>query len=160
MTTPISLRDVIESDLPVFFEQQRDPAANHMAAFTVKDPADREAFMARWARFLGDPAILIKTIVGDGRVVGSVLSYAEDGRREVSCWLGKEYWGRGLATQALAQFLSHEPTRPLFTRAAKDNLASLRVLQKCGFTVMGEDQGFANARAAEVEEVILRKETP
>lgn len=160
MTTLISLRDVIESDLPVFFEQQRDPAANHMAAFTVKDPVDREAFMARWARSLGDPAILIKTIVGDGRVVGSVLSYAEDGRREVSYWLGKEYWGRGLATQALAQFLSHEPTRPLYARAAKDNRASLRVLQKCGFAVIGEDRGFANARAAEVEEYILRKEAP
>ena len=46
------LRDVEPGDLTAFFEYQLDPAANHMAAFTAKDPTDREAFDARWERVL------------------------------------------------------------------------------------------------------------
>lgn len=33
----ILLRDVLVSDLPIFFEQQLDPVANQMAAFSAKD---------------------------------------------------------------------------------------------------------------------------
>ena len=29
------LRDVVEDDLPLFFDYQLDPGANHMAAFTA-----------------------------------------------------------------------------------------------------------------------------
>lgn len=70
--------------------------------------------------------------------------------------MGREFWGRGLATAALAQFLQIQTTRPLYARAAKDNVASIRVLQKCGFTICGQDKGFANGRLAEVEEYILK----
>jgi RimJ/RimL family protein N-acetyltransferase len=85
-----------------------------------------------------------------------VLSYEEDGKPEVSYWIGKEYWGRGIATWALADFLVHiNRKRPIYARAAKDNLASLRVLEKCGFKIIGEDKGFANARNGEVEEYLL-----
>jgi len=38
---------------------------------------------------------------------------------------------------------------------AKDNIASVRVLEKCGFVISGYDQGFANARGEEIEEVIM-----
>src|ERR1700730_10727135 len=44
-TYEVLLRDVMSSDLPIFFEQQLDSDANHMAAFTAKDPTDRDAFM-------------------------------------------------------------------------------------------------------------------
>lgn len=156
MTGDVRLRDVTRDDLATFFEQQRDPDANDMAAFTPRDPSDRDAFMARWSRILGDDTTIIRTVLFDGRVAGSVLSYQESGRHEVSYWIGKEYWGRGVATRALAAFVGHVVTeRPLYARAAKDNLASLRVLQKCGFTIRGEDKGFANARGHEVEEYIL-----
>jgi len=155
VTTEIQLRDVTEEDLPIFFAQQLDPDANRMAAFTAKDPADRAAFTAHWAKILGDAGITIKTILFAGQVAGHVLSHGWFGEPEISFWLGREYWGRGLATKALSAFLGCVKTRPLYARAAKDNLASLRVLEKCGFTVCGQDRGFANARGKEIEEVIL-----
>lgn len=46
-------------------------------------------------------------------------------------------------------------TRPLHARAAADNAGSVRVLEKCGFTVTGTDRGYANARGAEIDEVLL-----
>jgi RimJ/RimL family protein N-acetyltransferase len=87
----VQLRDVEEEDLAIFFEQQLDPQANTMAAFTAKDPTDREAFMAHWAKILADENILIKTIPFDGQVAGSVLSNAWFGKPEVSYWLGREF---------------------------------------------------------------------
>ena len=154
----IALREVTESDLSIFFEQQLDPEANQMAAFTVKDPTDKQAFWVRWRRILNDETITVKTVLYEGAVAGSVLIYEQSGETEVSYWIGKKYWGRGIATQALTLFLKTVKLRPLFARAAKDNLASLRVLEKCGFLKIGEDKGFANARGEEVDEFILRLE--
>lgn len=153
----VSLRDVIESDLPIFFEQQLDPDANVMAAFTSsRDPADRDAFMAHWTRILGDESNINKTILFEGCVAGNIANFELFGDREIGYWIGKPYWGKGIATSALAQFLQIVTERPLYARAAKDNIASLRVLQKCGFRISGEDKGFANARGEEIEECILK----
>jgi RimJ/RimL family protein N-acetyltransferase len=155
MISEIQLREVIDDDLPIFFEQQLDPAANYMAAFTAKDPTDREAFMAHWARILGDEANINRTILYNGQVAGHVASFEQFGEREVTYWIGKAYWGRGIATDALAELLEEVKIRPVYARAVKDNIASLRVLEKCGFAIVGEDKGFANARGEEVEEYIL-----
>lgn len=159
-TSNIQLRDVIESDLPIFFEQQLDPDANYMAAFTARDPTNREAFMAHWAKILGDETITNKTILFNGQVAGSVASYQDDefGKPEVTYWIGKEYWGKRVATRALAALLGIVQERPMYARVVKDNIASLRVLQRCGFEMYGEDRGYANARGQEVEEYILRLE--
>ena len=157
MVSDFSLRDVLEADLPIFFAYQVDPDAQAMAAFTARDPTDRQAFMMHWHRILADPTNIIRTIVVDGQVAGSVSSYQDADHPEVTYWLGKSYWGKGLATRALTEFLAHvNPTRPIYARAAKDNIGSLRVLEKCGFTIIGEDTGFANARGKEVEEFLLR----
>lgn len=156
MRSEVVLREVTKGDLPVFFDQQLDPAAHRMAAFTRGDPADREAFMAHWARILGDDAVTLRTILFEGRVAGHIASFERFGEREVTYWIGREYWGRGLATGALRAFLPELESRPLYARAAKDNVASIRVLQKCGFVISGHDQGFANARGEEVEEAILK----
>ena len=156
MTSDLLLRDVVEDDLPIFFEQQLDPEANYMAAFTAKDSSNREAFTAHWNRIRADSTVIIKTIVCGGQVVGSVLSYEEAGKPEISYWIGKEYWGKGIATRALSDFLAHgNKARPIYARVATDNLGSRRVLEKCGFTIMGEAKGFANARGEEIEELIL-----
>lgn len=152
----VLLRDVTEGDLPVFFEHQLDADANRMAAFTAEDPSDGKAFAAHWNRILADGTTVNKTVLFDGRVAGHIASFEQSGEREVTYWIGKGYWGKGVATAALRQFLRHERTRPLHARAAKDNLASLRVLRKCGFEVCGEDKGFSNARGEEVEEFVLR----
>jgi RimJ/RimL family protein N-acetyltransferase len=157
-TYDVLLRHVTMSDLPIFFDQQLDADANQMAAFTAKDSADRDAFMAHWTKILGDETITIQTILFDGYVAGWVLSYEDEefGKPEVSYWIGKSYWGKGIATKALSAFLLHVKVRPLYARVVKDNLASLRVLEKCGFARIGEDKGFADARGEEVEEFILR----
>ena len=157
MTSDFLLRDVVEDDLPIFFEQQLDPDANHMAAFTAKDPTNRDVFTAHWNRILANATVIIKTIVFDEYVVGYVLSYENAGKPEVTYWIGKEFWGKGLATQALSGFLAHgNKIRPIYARVAKDNIGSLRVLEKCRFTITGEDKGIANARGEEVEEFILK----
>lgn len=158
MVSEIQLRDVEGEDLPIFFEQESDPAAVHMAAFTAEDPSDKEAFDAHWVRISADKTIIIRTILFEGRVAGHIASFERFGDLEVSYWLGKEYWGKGLATEALAAFLEIQKARPLYARAAKDNFASIRVLEKCGFKISGHDNFFANARGQEIEEVILKLE--
>jgi RimJ/RimL family protein N-acetyltransferase len=156
MANELLLRNVVNDDLTVFFEYQLDPEANYMAAFTAKDPTNQEAFMAHWRRILADQTTTNRTILFNGRVAGSVASYEEKGKPEVTYWLGKEYWGKGIATSALREFLTqHNKTRPIYARVAKDNLASRRVLEKCGFKIIGEAKGFANARGREIEEFLL-----
>ncbi len=149
------LRNVRPSDLPIFFRHQQDPVATHMAAFTSKDPADREAFDAHWRKILGDDAIVMKTILVDEDVAGHIGSFEREGKPNVTYWIGREYWGKGLATGALTEFLDDLEVRPVYAGAAKDNVASLRVLEKCGFKVAGEEKGFANARGEETEELLL-----
>ena len=150
------LRDILQSDLAIFFDQQLDEEANYMAAFTAKDPTNREAFSAHWKRIMSDSTVVIKTIVIDGKIAGSVSSYEEDGNPEVSYWFGKEFWGNGICTDALDLFLNeHQFKRPIYARVAKDNLRSHRVLEKCGFQVIDEMKGFANARGQEIEELLL-----
>ena len=152
----LSLRTVVEDDLPAFFEFQLDPDANHMAAFIARDPSDRVAFDAHWKKILAEPTNLIRTIICDGQVVGSVSSYLDEGHPEVTYWIGKAHWGKGIATRALTTFLAEvNPTRPIYARVAKDNPGSRRVLEKCGFRVIGEMKGFANARGQEIEELLL-----
>jgi len=157
-TSEVLLRDVRESDLLIFFEYQQDPAANYMAAFTIRDPTDKGAFAAHWKRILSEDTVLVKTIVFERNVVGNVAKFIdkEFGKPEVTYWIGKEYWGMGLATKALSKFLADViVARPIYGRAAKDNVASIRVMEKCGFRITGSGKGFANARGKEIEEVIL-----
>jgi len=152
------LRDILETDLEIFFEQQQDPQANYMAAFTAENPADENAFTIKWAKILGDENIVKRTILYDGRVAGHIVKFEQFGEPEISYWIGKAYWGRGVATRALALFLEVVQERPLYARVAKDNIASTRVLQKNGFTIIGEGKGYANARGEEIEEYIVKLE--
>jgi RimJ/RimL family protein N-acetyltransferase len=131
------LRDVIESDLPIFFEHQSDPEATAMADFPARD---REAFDAHWERVLGDPTLTSKTIVFEGQVAGNIGSWEHDGRRLVGYWLGREFWGKGLATKALAELIDELGRRPLYAYVAKTNVGSIRVLEKCGFVRSDEDE--------------------
>ena len=126
-----------------------------MAAFTAKDPTNQEAFTAHWLRNLANETTINKTIVFDGQVAGSVASYEYEGRPEVTYWLGKEYWGKGIASQGLTQFLEYIETRPLYAHVAKHNIASRRVLEKCGFKVAAEDKFFSKIFGKEIEEYVL-----
>jgi len=149
----VTLRDVLPSDLPIFFEQQRDPEANRMAAFTSRDPSDRHAFDLHWEKIMNDDTVINQTILYNGEVAGNIAKFIMFNQPEVGYWIGKEFWGKGIATQALEAFLQIVTMRPLYAAAAKDNLASLRVLQKCGFVITGYGRSFAEARGAEIDEV-------
>jgi RimJ/RimL family protein N-acetyltransferase len=124
-----------------------------MAAFPSRD---KEAFMAHWAKIMADETLILKTILLDGQIAGNVVSWEQDGQQEVGYWIGKSYWGKGIASSALSQFLRHVMARPLYAHVAKHNIASIRVLEKCGFTVFGEDKGLLDASGEQVEEVILK----
>lgn len=151
----VILREVHDSDLPVFFRQLNDPESRHMAAFTPEDPADRDRFEAHWARNRAAGGVALRTVLADGDVVGNAAVYGEPGEREVTYWIDRAYWGRGLATAALRELLALVPERPLYARAAADNAGSLRVLEKCGFRATARERGFAQARGAEIDEVVL-----
>jgi RimJ/RimL family protein N-acetyltransferase len=157
VTTSVRLREVEQDDLPTFFENQLDPEANRMAAFTAADPSDREAFDARWQRILASEETTSRTIVVDDQVAGSVSKYRDPDMPgpEVTYWLGRDFWGKGVATLALAGFLEIVTERPVYGRCAADNVGSRRVLEKCGFVFVSEDQGFSNARGEEIAEVVL-----
>ncbi len=152
---PVTLRPTVPSDLDVFFQQQLDPQANYLAAFTAKVPADRQAFDAHWAKILSDPGITLRTILYGDQIAGSVAVHGWFGDPEITYWLGREYWGKGIATCAVKQFLEIMKTRPLCGRTASDNYASQRVLQKNGFVLTGSEKGFSNARGCELEELIF-----
>ncbi len=136
ISSTVQLRDVLEHDLPIFFEQQLDPEAAQMAAFPSRD---RESFMAHWRKILADETIAKQTIVFDGQIAGNIVCWGQDNQHQVGYWLGKPYWGKGIATRALAQFLNQVKTRPLYAHVARHNVASQRVLEKCGFTFYGDD---------------------
>ena len=154
------LREVEDEDLEVLFEQWADPVAMQMAAFTVPDHIQRDAFERRWSRLRADDSVLTRAIVVDDEVAGTIGSWGDSDEREITYWVGRSYWGRGIATTAVGMFLAVELHRPLHARVAHDNVGSRRVLEKCGFRVVGTDRGFAEARSAEIEELVLRLDEP
>jgi RimJ/RimL family protein N-acetyltransferase len=145
----VRLREVRSDDLSVLYLHQLDEEANRMAVFR---PRDRDAFMAHWARILDDPTVLVRAIETDGAVVGNVGSWIGPRVRLVGYWIGREHWGRGVATAALRAFLEEDRSRPLRALVATQNLGSIRVLEKCGFERSDEEL----ATGDDVEELVFR----
>jgi RimJ/RimL family protein N-acetyltransferase len=135
----VTLRDVTAADVPIFFAHQWDREATRMAAFPAMN---REVFGDHWSKLLRDDRVIAKTILFDGQVAGNIVSYVQDGKPFVGYWLGKAFWGKGIATRALAEFLGYVEVRPLYANVAKHNIGSIRVLEKRGFVVVGEAVGF------------------
>ena len=151
----VRLRPVVADDLPTLFAQQLDPDSQRMAAFVPRDPADRVAFMEHWTRLLADDAKIKMTVLLDGQVAGNIGCFEHDGRAEVGYWIGREYRGRNVATRGLEAFLAVVARRPLHAGVAADNIASIRVLEKCGFVVAGASRAYSRARGEEVDELIM-----
>ena len=138
MRNYVRLRDVEPADLPVFYEHQLDADATAMAAFPSRD---RAAFDAHWAtNVLGNATTVTQTILVDGQVAGYIGSWPQDGARLVGYWIGKQHWGKGVATTALAAFLQLVTERPLHAHVAEHNVGSIRVLEKCGFSHEREER--------------------
>jgi RimJ/RimL family protein N-acetyltransferase len=148
----VTLRNVSADDLPIFYEQQRDPEA----ALRADVPSRNEGpFQAHWAKILADEAVVTQTILFDGQVAGNILSFERHGKREVGYWLGRDFWGRGIATRALAAFLERMTMRPLYGVVVKDHLASQRVLAKCGFRPCTTVIEFSTLRGTDLELTIF-----
>lgn len=149
----VELRDIERDDLPTLYEYQLDPEANQLAA---TNPRSADEFKTHWANALADASVIAKAIVVDDVLAGSISCYKLDGRNLVGYGIGREFWGQGIATRALKLFLVQVPVRPLHAHVAVTNAASLRVLQKCGFTVIGHQQSPADARYHQCLEAILK----
>jgi [ribosomal protein S5]-alanine N-acetyltransferase len=150
------LRKTEITDLEFFFIFQLDIEANHLAAFTSKDPTDKTAYLQKYTKFLTDPTKNMQTILVENMIAGSVSKFELEGKAELTYWIDKKFWGKGVATKALKAFLTNENARPIFGRVAFDNFGSQKVLEKCNFVKIGRDKGFANARRAEIEEFIYK----
>jgi RimJ/RimL family protein N-acetyltransferase len=149
----VSLRDIREEDLDVFFEHESDPAATLMAGYPTRD---RESFLSHWrTKILLENDVVKKTIVYEGNVVGNIVCWQHDGKSLVGYWIGREHWGQGLATAALRMFLPQLKIRPLHAYVATHNLASAEVLKKCGFTVSGYGTFFSEAHNKDIEETLF-----
>jgi RimJ/RimL family protein N-acetyltransferase len=146
------LRDVLESDLDAFYEHQRDPEANRMALFPARD---REAFYEHWRKTLANDSAIKRTIVHEEQVVGNILCWQQDGRRFVGYWIGREFWGKGLATRALAKLVEEVTARPLHAWVAASNLGSIRVLEKCGFVEVDGRSEFDEKLGEPVDELLF-----
>lgn len=135
----VALRPIDDSDLDALFAQMRDPESVWMSAFTAKDPNDREAFDAHMSKVRASPDGTMRAVVRGGRLVGSIASFVREGDTEVTYWVDRSVWGQGVASQALALFLDTVSDRPVYARAASDNVGSLRVLQRAGFAIIGTE---------------------
>jgi RimJ/RimL family protein N-acetyltransferase len=133
----VSLREVADSDLPIFFEDQRDPVGVAMADVPSKE---EDAFYAHWKKNLARPDTINRTVEADGEVAGNVVSWIGDEGRLVGYWISRAQWGKGVATRALAAFLDEVEERPLWALVHRDNTGSIRVLEKNGFVQVGEDE--------------------
>lgn len=152
----LQLKPTTNKDLEHLFIFQTDEQSNYLAAFTPADPFNKEAYMQKWTGILQRPDVFMQTICINNEVVGSVARFFIEHEAEVSYWLNQSYWNKGIATAALKQLIMMDNTRPLFARVAFDNIASQRVLEKCGFLRIGENRGYANARNQEIEEFIYK----
>lgn len=152
----IELRPTTVADLDILFQFQLDQEGRHLAAFMSQDSTHKEAYLAKYTRLLNDPTVNNQTIIADSEIVGSIAKFVMEGDAELTYWIDRQFWGKGVATNALKNFLTLETARPLFGRVAFDNWGSQKVLENCGFVKIGTDRGFANARQAEIEEFIYR----
>ena len=152
----LKLRPTEFSDLDILFEFQMDKEGGYLAAFLPKDPTDKLAYIEKYTKLIDDPTVNNQTIILDNVIVGSIAKFVMEGDTEITYWIDRKFWGQGIATKALKEFLEIETRRPIFGRVAFDNFGSQKVLEKCGFVKVGTDKGFAYARQAEIEEYVYK----
>lgn len=152
----ITLTKTQKEDLEIFFQFQLDPEANYLAAFTSQDTHNKSTYIDKYTKFLTDPSINMQTIKINEEIVGSVAKFVRENDTEITYWIDRKFWGKGIATSALKALLKIELDRPIYGRVAFDNYPSQKVLEKTGFIKIGNEKGFANARKKEIEEYIYK----
>jgi len=152
LSSLVSLREIRPADIAVFYEHQLEPEATAMAAFPARDLI---AHNTHWGKVLANPTVTARAILVEGKVAGQIGSWEEDGQRLVGYWLGRAFWGKGVATAALQEFLKVDPQRPLRAHVATHNHGSIRVLEKCGFSRAGVERGVSIRGGPPVDELIM-----
>ncbi|HEV7180807.1 MAG TPA: GNAT family protein [Candidatus Baltobacteraceae bacterium] len=156
------LRGWREGDVPALalLADDWDVARNLRDAFpfpyTLEDARD---WIGRNAR-AGEPVNFAIEVEGElAGGIGVILGDAERrGTGEIGYWLGKRFWGRGIATAAAGAFSEYVfgryDLRRVEAHAYGSNAASQRVLEKCGFKREGVLRG-AVVKGSEVRDVHL-----
>jgi RimJ/RimL family protein N-acetyltransferase len=152
----VTLRPATDADFDALFELESDVAGADMIAFLPRDPGDRDAFSAHWARITSDDTVVTRIIEADGAFAGYAVSFLTDGERQVGYWVTRELWGRGIASAALAALVAELDDRPLWGSTAADNLGSQRVLQNAGFVFDRTERSHAPRRGTEIDENVYR----
>ncbi|MGP8101971.1 MAG: GNAT family N-acetyltransferase [Candidatus Cybelea sp.] len=107
--------------------------------YTLRDAEEWIAFA------MADARKQILAIEVDDAIAGGIAVVPLEGERTGTAlfgyWLGRAYWGRGIATEAarmLSDFaLQSGDLRRLEATVFAPNVASAKVLEKCGFTLEG-----------------------
>lgn len=154
----VRIRTIEVADLPVLYDFQLDTEANRLAAM---NPRNVDQFNDHWEKILNDTSVTVRAIQFGDELAGCISCFKSDGQDSIGYWIGKDFWGKGVATQALRLLLGEVSARPLRACVAVSNVGSLRVLQKCGFGIIGHRHSPADERYLECEEAILElKQNP
>jgi [ribosomal protein S5]-alanine N-acetyltransferase len=152
----LTIRPATIADLDTLFHFQTNEEARQMAAFTPENWNDKDAYTAKWTKLINEGKVYVYCIIVDGQIAGTVGAWQRENEWQITYWIDRAQWGKGVATEAVRQFLQVFTTRPIYGSAAFDNHGSLKVLEKCGFKPHATDKGHANARGREIEEVIYK----
>ena len=115
----ITLTETVIDDLNAFFKFQLDKEANYLAAFTPKNQNDKTAYLEKYTRHLADPTINMRTIRVNEVTAGSIAKFIMENKAEITYWIDRKFWGQGIASTALNEFLKIEQT--IYGRVAFDN---------------------------------------
>jgi ribosomal-protein-alanine N-acetyltransferase len=139
------VRDWMVSDLPSLVHH----ANNRKVWLNLRDRFPHPYTEANGREFLAhvlhqQPAT-VWAIEVEGEAAGGIgvvqLPDVERVSAEVGYWLGERYWGRGVMTEALravtAEAFCRLELRRIFALPFADNLGSIRVLEKAGYTLEG-----------------------
>jgi len=153
-TKRLKLRPLTSADAPRIAEIGGDW---DIASMTSRMPYPYSlAAASQWISGIDDNEV-VRGITLDGVLIG-VTGYLPDesgDSAEIGYWLGKDFWGQGFATEAVAALIAYCFRRERFTRLTcghyMDNPASARVIRKLGFQPSGEGKYWCEARRRDVE---------
>jgi len=97
----------------------------------------------KYSKHLADPTIKMRTIKVNDVIAGSIAKFVMENESEITYWIDRKFWSRGIAKSALNEFFKIEQIRPIYGRVAFDNFGSQKVLEKCDFVKIGKEKGFA-----------------
>lgn len=150
------LQKTTVEDLETLFIFQADEESNRVAAFNSADPKDKKAYLDKWTGIVANPKVNMQTIFIDDVLVGSVIHFDLGDETNVSYWIDRKHWGKGIASKALQQFIATTDKQTLYGMVAFDNIGSQKVLERNGFVRIGAKKGFANGRGEEIQEFVYR----